>query len=150
MARFPKIQSPCPHRDNLAEVIDGDFCRACETQVIDITAWSDAEREALVRGASGKICVSYRPALVAAAMAAAVAALPAAAQDLSVSAAGASEISLQEPLDDSYDDEIVVGGITDPAKAEFVEQGADRSIPELPVIEEDAAPAKPAGARPAT
>ena len=37
----------------------------------------------------------------------------------------------------------MVGGIKDPARVEYVEHPADASVPELPVVYEDA----PAGAR---
>ena len=29
MARFPKIDRPCPYKANLAAVMDGDFCTMC-------------------------------------------------------------------------------------------------------------------------
>ena len=95
-----------------------------------------------MKATTGKICVSYRPALVAAAMAAAAAALPAAAADEIAISTPSADVSFQEPVDDYYDDEIVVGGITDAKKAEVVEVKADADVPELPVIIEDKAPAK--------
>ena len=50
MAFFPRIQSPCPYKGNLASVMDGDMCRMCKRQVIDIGAWSDDERVAFLAG----------------------------------------------------------------------------------------------------
>lgn len=146
MAKFPKIQSPCPYQDNLSAVMDGDFCRACEREVVDLTAWSDAERVSFLASRESEVCVSYRRpvrgALVAAAMAAAVMALPAAAQDVPA------------PVDSdyAYDEEtIVVGGIKDPKNTEFVEETTDAAIPEMPVIYEapkDAVkPAEPVAAK---
>lgn len=145
MARFPRIQSPCPNKARLSEVMDGDFCRACDRTVIDLTHMREEEKEALMKATTGKICVSYRPALVAAAMAAAMAALPvAAADDISISTS--ADVSFQEPVDDYYDDEIVVGGITDAKKADYVEVKADADVPELPVIEEEKKPVSPPAA----
>lgn len=144
MAKFPKIQSPCPYQDNLSAVMDGDFCRACEREVVDLTAWSDAQRVSFLASRESEVCVSYRRpvrgALIAAAMAAAVVALPAAAQDMPVP-------------DGGYDDDtvIVVGGIKDPKNTEFVEEKTDAGIPEMPVIYEapkDAVkPAEPVAAK---
>ena len=33
MAIFPKIQSPCPYKGNLSDIMDGDLCRLCKRQV---------------------------------------------------------------------------------------------------------------------
>lgn len=129
MALFPKIQSPCPYKGDLSAVMDGDFCRACKRDVVDLTAWSDAQRMSFLASCETELCVSYRlparGALVAAALAAAVAALPAAAQDVPVP-------------DGAYEEEavIIVGGITDPKNTEFVEETSDAAIPEMPVIYE--------------
>ena len=43
---FPKIQSPCPYKGNLADVMDGDVCRLCKREVTDLTALGDDERVA--------------------------------------------------------------------------------------------------------
>ena len=67
-------------------------------------------------------------------MAVAAVALPgaAAAQD-------AAEVNL-----DMEEMVIFVGGIKDPANVEFVEDPADKSLPELPVVYEDEPAAEPA------
>jgi predicted Fe-S protein YdhL (DUF1289 family) len=121
MALFPKIQSPCPYKNELASLMEGDICRMCKRQVIDISAWSDDERVAFLKGCSEKVCVSYkfRPAIAAAAIAAAAIAVPAAA-------------AACEPVDFVF-----VGGITDPANVEYVRDSADSATPELPVLYED-------------
>src|SRR5690349_3365138 len=95
MAVFPKIQSPCPYKDEtyFAAMLDGDFCRLCKRQVVDLGDWSDGERMAFLAGCTEEVCVSYklpsRPALVAAALTASIAMLPAAAaaQDVAAPAA---------------------------------------------------------------
>jgi hypothetical protein len=137
MPLFPKIQSPCPYKSNLAAVMDGDMCRMCNRRVYDLTAMSDGERVAFFHGCTGEVCVSYRlalrPAVAAAALAAAAASVP----------AGACP-----PAESMV---ITVGGIKDPANVRFVEQKADRAIPVLPIVYEEAraAPGKaaPDGAR---
>lgn len=132
MAVFPKIQSPCPYRANLAAVMDGDMCRMCKRQVVDISAMGDQARMDFLAGCKTEVCISYKaPALIAAAaMAVAVTAIPvaAAAQD------AAPEMEW-----------VVVGGMTKPDKAEYVRD--DRNTPPLPVVYEDDQPAaKPAPA----
>lgn len=120
MARFPKIQSPCPYKSNLAAVMDGDMCRMCNRQVFDLSAMDDGDRVAFLSGCTEEVCVSYRlplrPAIAAAALAAAAAIAPmsAAAQD--------------------YEMEITVGGIRDVKNIDYVEDAADAAIPELPVV----------------
>jgi predicted Fe-S protein YdhL (DUF1289 family) len=145
MAMFPKIQSPCPYKSDLSAVMDGDFCRMCKRNVIDLTAWSDDERVRFLASCETEVCVSYRlplrPALAAAAMVAAMAALPAAAQDAPVAAVAAAD-PVAAGIDDSYEPDIIVGGINDPKNVTFVEDAADASMPALPVVYEDAQPAK--------
>ncbi len=128
MAIFPKIQSPCPYKANLAAMMDGDMCRMCKRQVHDITDWTDTQRVSFLAGCSEEVCVSYTlPVKVAAAAAMAIATLAApmaaAAQDC--------------PDTEVY---VIVGGIHDPANTEMVETAADKAMPQLPVVYEDAAP----------
>lgn len=146
MALFPKIQSPCPYQADLAAIMDGDMCRMCKRQVTDLTAMDDAGRVAFFEDCETEVCVSYRvpvrSALGAAVLAAAaVAALPAAAQevpDVTVAA------SVEEPPADEGDELfIVVGGIGRPADVEFVEAPEDATLPEMPVVYETPAQAAP-------
>lgn len=149
MPIFPKIQSPCPYKSRLGEVMTGDFCRMCERHVIDLTPMSDGERVAFLAGCSDKVCVSYRfpvrPALAAAALAAA---LPtaAAAQDLGPAVPDAAAIAAVADQLGALDEsqyQIIVGGIDDPHHVQYVDNPADASLPELPVAyEEPAAPAR--------
>ncbi|HYI64333.1 MAG TPA: hypothetical protein VEW71_05555 [Allosphingosinicella sp.] len=153
MAIFPKIQSPCPYKSELAQVMDGDFCRMCERKVFDLTGWSDGERVAFLAGCSEEVCVSYRLPLremLAATALAALAASPAAASDLeagvdsglSIQAMAEGALAMLEPPEEF----VMVGGIKDPRRAEFVEHAADEAIPELPVVYEDRGAARPAPA----
>jgi hypothetical protein len=148
MAMFPKIQSPCPYKSQLASVMDGDMCRMCRRQVIDIGAWSDDERVSFLAGCGSEVCVSYtvklRPALAAAALAAA--AIPAAAfAQEPVPAAQAADASSE---DSGMEMIVTVGGITDPRNVEFVAAEDIANLPDVPVVYEDeaAAPAAKPGA----
>jgi hypothetical protein len=125
----------------------------CERRVIDLTDMSDGERVAFLAGCAEEVCVSYRfpvrPALAAAALAAA---LPTAAAAQQVPAAPVAEVPAPEAAaqgaaaQEAMPEEIwvEVGGIKDPANAEFVENPADASLPTIPVVYEDAQPAAPA------
>ena len=152
MAVFPKIQSPCPYKSRLAQVMDGDMCRMCNRQVFDLTFMADEERVAFLRGCEEEVCVSYklpiRPAIAAAALAASAMALPtaAAAQD---SAPVVADAAVEEAIEDlAYQEvEIFVGGIKDPKEVELVEDPKDSDLAELPVVYEDEA--APAGEAPA-
>jgi len=125
MALFPKIQSPCPYKNNIAAYMDGDMCRMCKRQVVDITAMTDGERVAFLEGCETEVCVSYRlpvrPALAAAAIAAAAIVAP--------TAAAACEATSNV--------EIFMGGIKDTSNIEYVETASDRAIPVLPVVYDD-------------
>lgn len=74
MALFPKIQSPCPYKGRLSDILDGDVCRLCKREVFDLTAMSDGARVAFLENCGGEVCVTYRlsPTLAAAAFAAAL------------------------------------------------------------------------------
>ena len=131
MAFFPKIQSPCPYKGNLAAIMDGDVCRLCKREVFDLTGMDEGAQRQFFAACAGEVCVSYavplRPVVAAAAMAVAVAALPSAA-----AAQETAEVNL-----DVEEIEIFVGGIKDPANVEFVEDPSDSTVPELPVVYEE-------------
>lgn len=120
MAIFPKIQSPCPYKGDLAAIMDGDVCRLCKREVFDLTHMTDGERVSFMQGCSDKVCVTYRmrPVIAAAALAAAA--------TVPTAAAACSEVVF------------VTGGINDPAHVEYVQDSADASIPQLPVVYEPA------------
>jgi predicted Fe-S protein YdhL (DUF1289 family) len=151
MAFFPKIQSPCPYKANLAAVMDGDFCRMCERRVFDLSLMDSGEKRAFLAGCTQEVCISYRfsPAIAAAALAAAMPAA-AAAQDLgpAISDAAAIAASTAEIAAMEDDMQIIVGGIRDPRNVQYVEDPSDRDVPQLPVVYEDS-PARHAAAAPA-
>jgi hypothetical protein len=120
MAIFPKIQSPCPYRGPLADILERDMCRLCHRQIVDLDPFTDAERTAFLAACKTQVCVSYslRPAIAAAMTAAALGVpLSAAAQDTDVEAI------------------LVVGGMIEPAKIEFI--FTNEVLPELEVVRED-------------
>ena len=147
MAVFPKIQSPCPYQANLAAIMDGDMCRMCKRQVVDLTAMDDAGRVAFFSDCETEVCVSYRVPIrsvmgVAALAAAAVAALPAAAQEVpapTVEVTVAAATTEDVAVDDSDDLIIVAGGISRPQDVEFVADD-DAGVPEMPIVYETPAP----------
>ena len=148
MAFFPKIQSPCPYKTDLASVMDGDFCRMCKRTVFDLSHMSGEEKMAFLSGCTEEVCISYRfaPAIAAAALAAAVP-TAAAAQDLGPAVPDAAAIAASTAEIAALDEQqIIVGGIKDPRHVQYVEDPADRDVPQLPVVYEDA----PAGQVPAT
>ena len=138
MAWFPKIHSPCPYKANLASVMDGDFCNACERNVHDISAMSDTERRAFLSDCQEDVCVSYSTLgkLVAATVGSGMMAMaaPAAAQDANAApATDAAPQSLPDYDEDYYGMEIIVGGIRAKQDLQW-EEHQDKALPVLPVI----------------
>lgn len=108
MSWFPRVDSPCPYKGNLSDILDGNICRLCKKQVHDLNFMSEPERIALMSGCeSDELCVTYRvprhAALAALAMGASVLATPALAGDEGVSTETVAA------ADESFD-EIIVGG----------------------------------------
>lgn len=146
MAVFPKVQRQCPYKSERAAAMDGDICRICDHQVIDLTDWSDEERIAFAAGRTESVCISYRvplrPALAAAALAAAALPAMAAAQD------AAAPPAAQAPEEDPHYSDIVgifapIGAVKDPANTGLVTAEELAAIPEVPVAYEDESPAEP-------
>jgi predicted Fe-S protein YdhL (DUF1289 family) len=124
MAIFPRIQSPCPYKGDLAAIVAGDFCRLCKREVFDLNAMTDVERVDLLANCQTEVCVSYRLTGMAAAVALTAGALAAPAS------AAAQAAPTPELVDVEY---IIVGGISDLDNIEFVQVEADPGVPELPV-----------------
>ena len=143
---FPRIDKPCPYKANLAAVMDGDFCTMCSRSVIDLTAMSAGDRQLFLSSCETEVCVSYnfRPAIAAAALAAAARAIPTAAAAQSTDPVAVSEPAPGEAVADDEDIMIFVGGIKDPKHAKLVENPLDETLPALPIVYEDeTAPAPP-------
>ncbi|HKD20863.1 MAG TPA: hypothetical protein VKB71_02565 [Rhizomicrobium sp.] len=133
MAIFPKVQSPCPYKGKLSDILDGDVCRLCKREVFDLTHMTDGERVAFMEGCTGEVCVSYRIPVMAAAVAIAAIAAPV--------AAAACEATDAEV--------IIVGGIRDPGNVQYVKNIDAVSTPELPVVYDKSPKQTPDSAAPA-
>ncbi|SDX97574.1 hypothetical protein [Lysobacter enzymogenes] len=145
MARYPRIDQPCPLDASARRNINGD-CSQCGKTVHCLDGRSDEERAALLRQAGGPICVSYRIALgtalalsiAAPAAAGSVdAAAPAAPAQTAPLAAPAAASQTQMPvvaterLTEPGLQMVFVGGVSRPGEAEWVDD--DSSLPELPM-----------------
>ncbi len=134
MGEFPKIQSRCPFEKSLAEVMDGDVCRMCNREVVDLDPMTSQERVAFIASRKGEVCVSYhlplRPA-IAAVLAAAALGTP--------MIAAAQDAEIEEQI-------IIVGAILDPNAVEYVTDPGDESVGEIAVVYEDDASADAASA----
>lgn len=131
MALFPKIESPCPYRDNLSAIMQGDTCRMCKREVFELTHMSDDQRSSFLKNCTGEVCVSYRLPL---AKSLAAAAITSSAVLASAGAAAQSADSLY-----CYSDEdmvIIVGGLRKGSEAEILD--TDISLADLPVVYENA------------
>jgi hypothetical protein len=160
MARFPRIDQPCPLAPDAQKRIKGD-CGLCGKTVHCLDGKSDAERAEFMRKASGPVCVSYRltagiSAALALSIAGPLAASPVEAPTDTTSPAPATAhqaesapvitfqagappqtpVTAEEALDE-LDEVIFLGGVSKPGEAEWV--GSDESLPELPMREEPAA-----------
>lgn len=137
MSLFPRIQSPCPYKGKLSDIMDGDTCRLCHREVHDISDLSSAARQALVAGCSDEICVSYKvpvkSALAAMALGASMA-TPAYAQIDEVLAVDGEPTSGEYCLEDNY---IIVGGLKKPGEVEWLTADLDSSLPDMPVVYDD-------------
>lgn len=135
MAVYPLIESPCPYKGRLNEIMDGDNCRLCQRQVHDLTTMSGPDRRAFLKACPGEVCVSYR---VAATTVAALGALAAAA------AVAPPAVAQTDPTEQVM--YVIVGGMKKGEEAEFIEDDTDEAVPDLPVVFEpdmktDASPA---------
>ena len=53
MACFPKIDSPCPYKGDIVDIMDGDICSLCSKPVYDLTDLDDEGRHDLLAGRRG-------------------------------------------------------------------------------------------------
>ena len=143
MERFPAVDGPCPYKDRLSSVMDGNHCRMCQRDVHDLDAMGGAEREAFLASRSGEVCVRYTldPRKVAAALAIGslvAAPLPLAAQEAPAPASDNAS-SAQAAVDDYVEDYIIVGAVHTPKNPRWVKvkPKAKAAKPALPVVEEE-------------
>ncbi len=144
MARFPKIQSPCPYKANLADYLEHDVCRMCKRQVHNLSAMSDSQRENFLSSCSEQVCVTYklpaRAMLGAALIATSLQYAPAAASEFAHSGDNGpwlSSAAAQAVQDCDSLEVIMVGGIKNMSEAQYIDTEADLRTPEIPVIYDD-------------
>ncbi|RNF82369.1 hypothetical protein [Montanilutibacter psychrotolerans] len=141
MACFPKIDKPCPLDIDAQRRLDG-YCGHCSTEVHSLDAMDDAQRRALLQAASGPICVSYRTAarrppphrvagyglaIAATLVSGAAMANPPTPQTAQTPVAQASLLS-QDP---EQLEVVIVGGVSDPQDAGWVDDGSTPELPQL-------------------
>lgn len=120
MSLFPKIQSPCPYKGKFSDIMQGNECRLCKREVVDITDMSVAERKDFLASCETEVCISYKvgakSALAAMAMGAAAVPTAAAAQD------DTDPENTVEYVEDHGDyGVIIVGGMRKPQEAKWLE-----------------------------
>lgn len=129
MAKYPKIDSPCPLKWNTLPEPGNNFCRHCERNAHNLTAMTEAERKEFMAACEGSVCVAYaakpgreRKIVWAMAMAATVSmAIP------GIASAAGDSVELAET-------EILVGGVKNASQAEWEEAGDEEPPADLPVI----------------
>lgn len=133
MAKYPRIDSPCPLKWNALPESGNDFCRHCERNVHNLTAMTEAERKEFMAACEGSVCVAYaakpgrreRKIAWAVAMAATVSvATP------GIASAAGDSLELAEI-------EVFVGGVKNASQAEWEEVDAEEPPADLPVIVDD-------------
>ena len=149
MAKVPVIESPCPIVGKGLPAGATEHCKLCDRSVHNLDLMTAGQRREFMRSCSGKLCVAYtvkmpvrhRGLVAASIAAAALVALPAAAESPAEPAqppSGAMSPATpdQYPHCDDYFEEVVVGGVSRGDQAEWADDGKD-SPPELPTIEDD-------------
>lgn len=152
MPRFPKIDTPCPLARVDQEAL-GQDCSRCGKTVHALDALDARQRQALLRDATGSVCVSYRlPIHLGAALALSMAGSVQAAQQV-LPAAETGQVPTTAPLQSPVSrptvmpnpssagnsevlDLIFVGGVSRPGEAEWIDD--DSSVPELPIVHQSA------------
>ena len=147
MARIPVVESPCPIAGKQLPAGDTEHCSRCDRSVHNLDRMTDRERGEFMRACSGKVCVAYTVRFPASGLrkrmwsaatlaAAAITALPVAAQESPV--VGMSPVNDPNglPSCDDYYDMVVTGGVNKGDEAKWADDGKD-APPELPAIEDD-------------
>jgi hypothetical protein len=142
MARVPVVESPCPIAGKALPAGATEHCKLCERSVHNLDRMSDRERREFMGSCSGKVCVAYtvkipvrhRGFAAASIAAAALVALPAAAETPAMSPLPGSADEL--PHCDELGEVVITGGVSRGDQAEWADDGKD-APPELPTIEDD-------------
>jgi hypothetical protein len=132
MSLFPRVQSPCPYKGKFADIMQGNQCRLCKREVVDITDMTDEARKSFLDACDTEVCISYRvgakSALAAMAMSAVAVPTAAAAQDSEEPATTTEDGAAAEIEEYFYDPSmvIVVGGMKKPGEAEWLKDAPKR------------------------
>lgn len=144
MARVPVVDSPCPIANRPLPIGASDHCSQCDRSVHNLDRMNERERRDFMSACSGKVCVAYTVRIpirhrglgAAALAAAAIAALPAAAESPSDAMSPLPGAAVQFPNCDELSEVVITGGVQKGDQAEWVDDGKD-APPELPTIEDD-------------
>ncbi len=149
MARVPRIDSPCPLENRPLPAGASDHCSHCDRTVHNLNRMNERERREFMSACSGKVCVAYTVRIpirhrglgAAALAAAALAALPAAADTPSEVVEPSDAMSPlpgtpQFPNCDTYYESWEIGGVSHADQAEWADDGKD-APPDLPTVEDD-------------
>lgn len=148
MSLFPKIQRPCPVTDTFSDYMEGDLCTLCDRTVHNIDVLSDQERQQFLASCTTEVCVKYtlprKTSVAAVALSSVLLTLPSAAQDASpVHHDTACPVEAEagdrcgELVLDDEEFIIVMGGMVNPSKVEYIDTEEDLALPTVPVTYED-------------
>lgn len=151
MTMFPKIQSPCPYKGKFADIMQGNQCRLCKREVVDLTQMASAQRKEFLSACDTEVCVSYRVGAKSAlaAMAMSTIAVPTAASAQSAQAglgaqAGADPAAETQAAGEAEEHPelmwIIVGGMRKPGDAEWVEDTPLKAKGKAGTLDDLAAP----------
>ncbi len=131
MGLFPKIESPCPYKDRLDELMQGEMCSMCNKNVFDLTQMDETGRREFMSECSGEVCVSYRLPIRKIVSGAAI--IAASAPGLAAAQDASSEAPTNEDLY-CYSDEIIVGGIREAGEALWIDLEAEKHLTDIPKV----------------
>lgn len=131
MGLFPKVESPCPYKDRLDDILNGEMCSKCDKNVFDLTYMSEANRREFMSECSGEVCVSYRLPMRKIISSAAI--IAAGAPGLALAQDATSEAPVNEDLY-CYSDEIIVGGIREAGEALWIDPEAEKHLTDIPKV----------------
>jgi hypothetical protein len=145
MAKYPRIDSPCPLTKTEIGKFENGFCQHCERTVHNLDYMNNSERVEFIRQCKGKVCVSYT-VKTATAAAIALTTVMSSTAVFATDALNKSEQNLpQNPIQTQVATpgkfntdlelvEIMVGSVSNPKDADWDEHADGKDLPELPEI----------------
>lgn len=146
MGLYPTIQSPCPYKGQLTDIVDGSICRLCHREVHDLSSLREVERIALIEDCRDEICVTYkvpaRSMLAALALGVTATAAPGLTQTQASHPESTSQQAVEPTAPDSSEEYLIimVGGLRKPQQARWLSDRPASKGRELPVIHESSPP----------